>query len=91
MITPLPQTRIPDHVICRALDGEMVLLNMDSGIYYSLNPVGCRMWELLTEKGNLEAVYEAMLAEYDVSPSALQRDLLHLAQELQSHGLIEIG
>jgi len=41
---------IPDDVLFRELDGEAVLLNLKTGIYFGLNPVATRMWQLIVEQ-----------------------------------------
>ena len=76
----------PD-VVFRALDGEAVLLSLDAGIYYGLDPVGTKIWELMVELGSLRLVFEAMLREYDVEAATLERDLLRLVNDLCANGL----
>ena len=39
---------VPAHVLIRRLDGESVLLNLDSERYFGLDATGTRMWELVT-------------------------------------------
>ena len=60
----------------RELDGEAVVLNLDSGTYFGLDPVGTRIWELVRQCGSLQTVFEAISDEYDVEPETLERDLL---------------
>ena len=38
---------IPEDVVHRMVGDEAVLLQLDSGVYYGLDPVGSRIWELL--------------------------------------------
>ncbi len=83
--------RVAEDVVFETLGEEMVLLHLDRGIYFGLNPVGTRIWELLTEKGTLGAVLEAMQQEYEADPQALHRDLVRLAEELRAQQLILVG
>lgn len=83
--------RVAEDVIFDRLGEEMVLLHLDRGIYFGLNPVGTRIWELLTDKGTLGAVLEAMQQEYEADPETLQRDLVRLAEELRAQQLILVG
>src|SRR5262245_4242813 len=66
------------NVIFRELDGETVLLRLDAGIYYGLDPVGTRIWALLNEGGSLRRVYDALRDEFDVDAAVLEQDLLRL-------------
>jgi hypothetical protein len=74
-------------VLFRELEGESVLLDLESGVYFGLNGVGTRIWGLLGEQGSLRSVYERLLDEYDVAPSRLEWDLLGLATDLCDRGL----
>ena len=82
--------KIDDQVVFRELEGEMVLLNLETGIYFGLDPVGTRIWTLLREHESLQQVFEVLLQEYDVPEPVLKADLLRLAREFSSHGLARV-
>lgn len=81
---------IPDDVLFRDLEGEAVILSTESGRYYGLDEVGTRMWNLLSQHGQIEPVYQALLAEYDVAEDRLQQDLLDLVDKLAAEGLLQV-
>jgi hypothetical protein len=83
--------RIPEDVLFQELHGEGVLLNLKTGVYFGLDPVGRRVWQLLQEHATLRAVLDAMLAEYDVAESQCTTDLLTLVTEMRQHHLVTIG
>ena len=72
------------------LAGESVILDVKSGMYYSLNAVGTQIWQLIQAPRAVHAVRDAVLDDYDVEPACCARDLLALLQELAEKGLIEI-
>ncbi|MDY9922932.1 PqqD family protein [Methanobacterium sp.] len=78
-----------DYVYCNVED-EMVLLGMEDGIYYGLNPVGAFIWEQIKEPKTIDEVRDAILAEYDVEKGECERDLMELLQELAEKGLIHV-
>ena len=82
--------RISKEVIFQELEGEAVLLNMQSGIFFGLNPVAKRMWELLNELGQAEMVLKQLLQEYDASEEKLRQDLVEFIEKLKSKGLVEV-
>ena len=82
--------KIDDQVVFRELEGEMVLLNLETGIYFGLDPIGTRIWMLLREHESLQQVFKVLLQEYDVPEPALKADLLRLAREFSSHGLARV-
>jgi len=84
-VTPSPE------VLVQEVSGEAVLLDLASETYFGLDEVGARIWQLLREHNSLQAVYDAMLGEYDVEPARLEEDLrTHLAQ-LADAGLVTLG
>ena len=79
-----------DQVSCD-LAGEAVILNLKSGIYYGLDPVGARIWELIQEKPrSVEEIHNILLTEYEVEPERCEQDLLALLQQLAEHSLVEV-
>ncbi len=81
---------VPPHVLARELDGEAVLLNLDSECYFGLDAVGMHFWTALCESASIEAAYHTLLATYNVGAERLRHDLEHLIKVLAQHGLVEI-
>ena len=82
---------IPAELMARSVGDETVLLDLASGTYYGLDPVGARVWQLMSEGKPLSTVCDLMLAEYDVARDALEADMLRLLGELQAKGLVSVG
>lgn len=72
------------------LGKEAVILNLKTGVYHGLDPVGARIWNLLQEPRTVNDILDALLNEYEVEPDRCERDLLALLQQLASEGLIEV-
>ncbi len=72
------------------LAGEAVVLNLQSGVYYGLNEVGARIWELIQQPTSVVMLCETLLAEYEVEPERCQQDLLQICQDLIASGLAEV-
>ena len=77
-------------VLFKDVAGEAVVLNLETGKYYGLDEVGARMWTLLIEKKQVEAVYHKLVEEFEVSKEQLRQDLLNLANDLAAHGLLYV-
>ncbi len=80
----------PDAVVFRELDGEAVLLNLETGIYFGLDEVGTRIWQLADQHRSLRAVLDALQLEYDAPPAAVESDLLRFVDRLAAKGLIAL-
>ena len=72
------------------LAGGVIMLDLKSGIYYGLEEVGARIWDLLQEPVSVSNIRDILLEEYDVSVEECERDLLSLLEEMESRALIEI-
>lgn len=84
------RVEIPEDVLTREIDGELVLLDLRSEKYFGLDEVGARFWAALAEHGTVHDARRALLEEFEVEPGRLERDLTRLLDELQAHGLVAI-
>lgn len=67
-----------------------VVLGFRDGMYFELNEVGARIWQLLQEPCSIQSILATLLEEYDVSSEQCEADILSLADQLLSRGLIEV-
>ena len=72
------------------LAGEAAILNLKNGVYYGLDTVGSRIWNLIQEPRTVNEVRDALLEEYHVERDRCERDLLTLLQMLAAEGLIQV-
>ena len=78
-----------DQVSCQ-LSGEAVILHLADGVYYGLNPVGARIWQLIQQPRRVSELVEIILSEYDVEEARCKQDVAALLETLASKRLIEI-
>jgi len=74
--------------MARTVGAETVILDLESGTYFGLDPVGARMWQLIEEAKSLAELCDVMLEEYDVTREVLEQDAIGLASELAEKQLI---
>ena len=77
-----------DRVMMQQVEGELVLLDIDSGEYFALNEVGGRIWELCDGSRSVGAVAEVICAEYEVASETAAHDACELLEELLEVGLV---
>ena len=87
---PSRTVRVSPNTLHRELQGEGVLLQLDSGEYFGLDEVGQRMWALLVEHGDLSIVASQLEQEFDAEPEVLSRDLNELVDDLLSRRLVDL-
>jgi Coenzyme PQQ synthesis protein D (PqqD) len=83
--------KLPKHVVYRTFVYETVVLNLESGKYHGLNPVGGRMLELLDKNGNVRAVAGRLAEEFDRPQAEIEGDLAEFCADLAERGLIELS
>jgi hypothetical protein len=92
MTTISPSTQVKavnDQVSCD-LAGEAAILDLRSGIYYGLDPVGAKVWELIQQPLEVSSIVSQILDEYDVDEERCRNDVLALLSQLLERDLIEV-
>jgi hypothetical protein len=79
----------PDQLSC-ALADESAILNLKSSVYYGLDPVGTRVWNLLRQAISVAELRDKLMEEYDVEADQCERDLLNLLETMRNEGLIRV-
>jgi Coenzyme PQQ synthesis protein D (PqqD) len=82
---------VPAHVLVRRLDGETVLLNLETEKYFGLDATATRMWELVTHLPRIESAYETLSHEFDVEPDLLRTHFAELLNQLVENGLLNVA
>ena len=72
----------------RIIEGEAVILSMDTKVLRGLNPVGSRIWELIDGQRSLEEITGTIVLEFDVTPADAAQDVRAFIQELLDRGLV---
>jgi hypothetical protein len=73
------------------IKGEVVILNLATGVYYGLNNVGAFIWELLNSPRTVEMITEAVLREFDVDRERCERDVLKLLSEMAGNKMVKVS
>ena len=81
---------VPANVLIRQLDGESVLLNLESERYFGLDATGTRMWEVVTTQPCIASAFEKLQEEYEVEPEILRTHLTELLSGLVENGLLQV-
>ena len=79
-----------DEQISSDLAGEAIILDLKSGIYYSLDRIGARIWELMQVPRKVSEIVEILIAEYEVSRIQCIDDTTALLMDLEANNLIKI-
>ena len=72
----------------RIIEGEAVILSMDTKILRGLNPVGSRIWDLIDGQRSLEQIAGVIVHEFDVAPEQAAQDVEAFIRDLLDRGLV---
>lgn len=84
------RVRVPADVLISDVNGESVLLNLQTESYFGLDEVGTRFWAALTAADSIQSAFEVLVAEFDVEPERLRQDLEEWLGHVTSQGLLEV-
>lgn len=82
--------QIASEVVSCDLVDEAAILNMKDGVYYGLNPVGARIWNLIQKPMKVSDILDTLLDEYDVEKDVCQADLMELLEQLLDKELVKV-
>jgi hypothetical protein len=79
---------VSSTVHARQFDDELIILDLGAGAYFALDAIGTRAWRGFTEGKSIEEVAGDFGQEYDVDFDRALADLLKLAEDLVSRGIL---
>lgn len=80
-------TTVPGVREVTSEDGA-VLLDIEQGICFSLNPVGLKIWDLLKRKTSLYQIVDALATEFPIPREQLRSDALEFIDALRAKHLL---
>lgn len=78
-------------VLATKVDGQTVMVRIKNRMYYGLDDIGSRIWELITTPQQVSQVIDSLMEEYDVERVKCQVNTLDLLNLLYEEGLIRIA
>jgi hypothetical protein len=79
---------ISDDVVHTEVEQHTMLMSIELGKYYSLSPVGTRIWQLLEEPQSISQLLEQLQEEFDVSEDECRKDLTFVLEQLEERLLL---
>jgi hypothetical protein len=79
-----------EDIVASDIDDEKVMMSVEKGRYYGLDPVGSRVWELIGKPVRVSELIDALLLQYDVDRATCERDVLAFLGELYEDGILQV-
>jgi hypothetical protein len=77
-----------NNVLSKVMDGEAILINVSTGTYYSLNHIGCLLWQWIEKEKNIQEMTFSLIRVYDVEVATAVTDIQNLIETLVKEGLV---
>lgn len=78
---------VPD-VLHETIDGEVVLVNMKSGAYYSIDKVGATIWELLADGASADHITEILTRRFEGDRDVIAGSVARLLTSFRNEELV---
>ena len=78
------------EVVASEMDDEVVMMSIEQGAYFGLDPVGSRIWEIIEKPVDVSALCDQLLEEFEVTRDVCEGDTLSFLNKLSDDKLLEV-
>jgi hypothetical protein len=77
------------HVAAKLMDGELVVINLRNGLYYSSAGVGVHIWQGIEQGVSFSQIVDNVMGHYDVLADRATADVAAFIDKLATESLVE--
>jgi len=78
----------PEHVIFQTLSSETVIINLQNGRYYSLNPTASEIWERVMHRASADEITSALTRTTAGDPTVIGKAVAAFLEQLVREDLV---
>lgn len=90
-IGPESSIRRNPELLSVEMDGDLVMMSIESGNYFGVSGIGPHIWQLMETPRSLAELVESVCSEFEVDSATASADLLGFLGELSQNGMIEVS
>lgn len=79
-----------DSFLAETVDGELIILNKQSGTYYTIDGIGDELWQELQEPVSIDELVDSVCNNYNIDPDDSRDDIQSFVSQLLAAELVEI-
>jgi hypothetical protein len=80
---------INPEILSTELEGQVVMMHIDSGAYYNLDAIGSAIWQKLQSPIQIATLCQELKAEYRDPNNLIEQDVLRLLTQFAERNLIQ--
>lgn len=89
-LSPEQYVKRMDHVVWKVIEEKGILLNLENGSYFEINPVGLSFWQRCDGKTAFSKIAQSITKEFDADLNRVTRDLSKFVGELKRQKMAEL-
>ena len=82
--------RREDHVVWRVVDGKGIVLNLEDGAYFELNPVGLAVWQRCDGRTTVGEIVRRISEQFGEDHATVASDLMEFIADLRRRKIAEV-
>ncbi|MBF0234200.1 MAG: PqqD family protein [Desulfamplus sp.] len=79
-----------DDMITGIVDHDIMMMSIETGMYYQLNPTAHQIWMLLEEPRTIDSLCKLLSGQFKVVAEVCQKDLINFIIELEARKIVFI-
>lgn len=84
------QPQRSNDIVFQSMPPDTVLLNLETGYYYSTNPLGTEIWQRCDGTTAISNILSDLHQQFDVSLEQLTQDVLNFIEQMVHEGLLKV-
>lgn len=81
---------INKEIVTAEMDGETVMMSVETGKYYNLGKMGSVIWGMLGEPSAVDSIIENLLEKYQVGREQCEVEVLSFLKQTHKEGLLKL-
>lgn len=90
-LSPVDRLRRVPNLLSTDIDGEVVMMDVEKGLYFGLDAVGSDIWKRLETPVSAAELAAELVKDYDADTATIEADVLALFNRLVEQGLAEVA
>lgn len=90
-IDPSSKFRRNSELLSVEMDGDLVMMSIESGTYFGVSGVGPHIWQLIESPKQMGELVESICAEFEVDSATATADLRDFLGKLLENGMVEVS
>jgi hypothetical protein len=91
MLTPQSRIMRLPSALTAEVDKELVMMDVRSGYYFSLDPIGADIWTRIAQPVEIDGLCSALCERYEADIDTIRRDVLALFNRMAERGLLVVA